>query len=125
MDSTEPTHVRKTTLRTVVTALTVGKREEDKQVRKTTAATGTAAILMYALSVFQGEAKAWREQTQRQAEITSAAVDRSTEAVARMTEAVRRQTEMFESLNFTLSRIESQAGNPLPAARATVRTVKR
>jgi hypothetical protein len=121
-----PEFKRKMSVRRVVTALTIGKREEDKAARRTTAAGGSAALLMYALSVFQGEAKAWRELSVKQAEITASAVDRSTEAVTRMTEAVRGQTETFQSLNFTLSRIEGQMGSPVPPApRAKVKAVKR
>jgi hypothetical protein len=98
---------RKFSLRTVAHGLTVGNRPEDKTVRKTTAATGTAALLFYALQVFQGEAKAWRESTLAQSQIT-------TQVVSELKTSVDKQTVVFEALNFTLGRIDTKVVDLVP-----------
>jgi len=76
----DPKAKRKLTLRSVATALTTGTRDSDKTVRKTTAAGGATALAIYALQVFQAQATAWREQTQKQNEAVLAVMNRQVEA---------------------------------------------
>ena len=121
---------RKMSVGRVVRALTVGKREEDKTARKTTAAGGTAGLILYMFtssqSQAQAEAKAWRELTQRQHEEALATAKDSTAVLGRLEKATVAQTETFQSLNFTLNRLEGKAadkGAKIPAARVEVSPV--
>ena len=121
---------RKMSVRRVLHGLTVGKREEDKTARKTTAAGGTAGLILYMFtssqSQAQAEAKAWRELTQRQHEEALATAKDSTAVLGRLEKATVAQTETFQSLNFTLNRLEGKAadkGAKIPAARVEVSPV--
>ena len=128
----DPAYQRRWSVRRVAHALTIGKRDEDKTIRKTAAVTGGSAsiitLAMFAINAYQAEAKAWREVSVKQTEITAKAVDRSTEAMGGLRDAVLAQTETFRSLNFTLNRIEDKAtakAKPIAPARLEAHPVKR
>jgi hypothetical protein len=80
----------------------VGKRPEDKTVRKTTAAVGGSgaivALFFQAISAYQGEAKAWRELSQKQGEATTLALTRQADATVGLQLAIEKQSEVLREV---------------------------
>jgi hypothetical protein len=125
----------------VAHSLTVGKRPEDKTVRKTTAAVGgsgaVVALFFHAISAYQGEAKASREANTKNIAVMAASLDRSTAATERntaqtaeMTTAIKVQTvvlqEVATATRETVTVLAVQkAQAPIPPVSVEARPVRR